>query len=96
MTRIFTSSTPGTLRERRRGDSTRDTGTAPQSRGSTSKDRTVSSSLAAATAATFSSGTRRATSGLDDEVKLWMSVQNYGDDVEAWREKEAIMKSVQR
>ena len=39
-----------------------------------------------------------ATSGLDDEVKLWMSVQNYGDDVEAWREKEkeAIMKTVQR
>ena len=39
-----------------------------------------------------------ATSGLDDEVKMWMSVQNYGDEAEAWmeKEKEAIMRTVQR
>ena len=39
-----------------------------------------------------------ATSGLDDEVKLWMSVENTGEDVEARREKEreAVLKIVQR
>ena len=39
-----------------------------------------------------------ATSGLDDEVKLWMSVENRADDSEVWREKEreTVMRTVQR
>ena len=39
-----------------------------------------------------------ATSGLDDEVKLWMSTQNMTDDSEARREREreVVMKTVQR